>query len=123
MTLTRGSSLCTHLQDACKAAGFDARIALETSDVRLLSDLVARGLGVTLVPRSVADVGAAGRALRIIDIRPPLTRRHVALAWRTGRPHRPATDAFLACARAWLDDQPAVIRQAVGMTPTEPAPA
>jgi DNA-binding transcriptional LysR family regulator len=123
VTLTRGSSLRTHLEDACRAAGFEARIALETSDVRLLSDLVARGLGVTIVPRALADLGAPGQALRIIDISPPLTHRHVALAWRTGRPHRPATEAFLACARAWLDDQAAVIRQAVGMTPAEPAPA
>ncbi|HKA84313.1 MAG TPA: LysR substrate-binding domain-containing protein [Acidimicrobiales bacterium] len=123
VTLTRGSSLRTHLEDACRAAGFEARIALETSDVRLLSDLVARGLGVTIVPRALADLGAAGRTLVIIDIRPALTRRHVALAWTTARPQRPATEAFLACARAWLDDQAAVVRQAVGMTPAEPAPA
>jgi DNA-binding transcriptional LysR family regulator len=105
VTLTRGSSLRTHLEEACNAAGFDARIALETSDVRLLSDLVARGLGVTIVPRSIADLGAARQPLRVVDIRSPITRRHVALAWRTGRPRRPATEAFLAWAEAWLDQQ------------------
>lgn len=105
VTLTRGSSLRTHLQDACNAAGFDARIALETSDVHLLSDLVAHGLGITIVPRSIADVGAARQELRVIDLRPSITRRHVALAWRTGRHHRPAAEAFLTFAGAWLDQQ------------------
>jgi DNA-binding transcriptional LysR family regulator len=102
VTLTRGSSLRRHLEDACDAAGFPARIALETSDVHLLSDLVARGLGITIVPRSIADVGATRHALRIIDIKPPITQRHTALAWNTGRPHPPAAHAFLTSARAWL---------------------
>lgn len=102
VTLTRGSSLRRHLEDACDAAGFPARIALETSDIHLLSDLVARGLGITIVPRSIADVGATRHALRIIDIKPPITRRHTALAWNTRRPHPPAAHAFLTSARAWL---------------------
>lgn len=102
VTLTQGSSLRRHLEDACDAAGFPARIALETSDIHLLSDLVAHGLGITIVPRSIADVGATRHALRIIDIKPPITRRHTALAWNTGRPHPQAAHAFLTSARAWL---------------------
>lgn len=99
VTLNRGSSLRRHLEQACDAAGFPARIALETGDVQLLSDLVARGLGVTIVPRSIADVGAARQPLRLIDIDPPITLRYTALAWRTSRLQPPAADAFLACAR------------------------
>jgi DNA-binding transcriptional LysR family regulator len=102
VTLPQGSSLRRHLEDACDAAGFAARIALETSDVYLLSDLVARGLGITIVPRSVADVGAARQPLRLIDIRPPITQRYTALAWKTSRPHLPAAQAFLTITRAWL---------------------
>ena len=105
VTLTRGSSLRRHLEDACDAAGFPARIALETSDVHLLSDLVARGLGITIVPRAIADAGAARQALRIIDIHPPITRRYTALAWNTARAHPPAAATFLTCARYWLAAQ------------------
>jgi DNA-binding transcriptional LysR family regulator len=105
VTLARGSSLRRHLEDACDAAGFPARIALETSDVHLLSDLVARGLGITIVPRAIADVGATRQALRVIDIQPSITQRHTALAWNTDRPHPPAAAAFLTCARAWLATQ------------------
>jgi DNA-binding transcriptional LysR family regulator len=105
VTLTRGSSLRRHLEDACEAAGFPARIALETSDVQLLSDLVARGLGITIVPRSIAALGDTRQAVRIIDIQPPITLRYTALAWNTGRPQPPPAAAFLTCARAWLAAQ------------------
>jgi DNA-binding transcriptional LysR family regulator len=102
VTLTRGSSLRIHLEDACDAAGFSARVALETSDIHLLTDLVARGLGITIVPGAIAELGAARRELCVIDLQPAITQRHTALAWKTGRPQPPATDAFLTHARAWF---------------------
>jgi DNA-binding transcriptional LysR family regulator len=102
VTLTRGSSLRRHLEDVCDAAGFPARIALETGDVELLSDLVARGLGVTIVPRAIADAGATRQALRIIDIHPPITRRYTALAWNSAGARPPAAATFLTYARDWL---------------------
>lgn len=103
VTLTRQSALRRHLEDACNAAGFPARISLETSDVHLLSALVARGLGITIVPRSIASVGASRHPLSIIDIKPPITQRCTALAWRTAGPHSPAARAFLATAREALE--------------------
>jgi DNA-binding transcriptional LysR family regulator len=106
VTLPQGSSLRRHLEDASDAAGFPARIALETSDVHLLSDLVASGLGITIVPRSVADVGAARQPLRVIDIQPPITQRYTALAWKTSPSQLPAPKAFLTTARAWLSRLP-----------------
>jgi DNA-binding transcriptional LysR family regulator len=105
VTLTRGSSLRTHLEDACDAAGFPARIALETGDLHLLSDLVALGLGITIVPRFIAELGAARQPVRLIDIEPPITRRHTMLAWKTDRQHPPAADAFINHTRAFLADR------------------
>jgi DNA-binding transcriptional LysR family regulator len=104
VTLTRGSSLRTHLEDACQAAGFPARIALETGDIHLLSDLVARRLGITIVPQSIAELGAARQPVRLIDIQPPITRRHTMLAWKTDRPHSPAANTFITHTRAFLAD-------------------
>jgi DNA-binding transcriptional LysR family regulator len=102
VTLTRGSALRRHVEQACEAAGFAARIALETTDVRLLCELVGHGLGVTIVPRSIADHGVGhGTSLAIVDIAPPITRRHSALAWRTHREQPPAAQAFLTTARRW----------------------
>jgi DNA-binding transcriptional LysR family regulator len=67
---------------------------------------VASGLGITIVPRSVADVGAARQPLRVIDIQPPITQRYTALAWKTSPSQRPAPKAFLTTARAWLSRLP-----------------
>jgi DNA-binding transcriptional LysR family regulator len=70
--------------------------------VRLLCELVGHGLGVTIVPRSIADHGVGhGASLAIVDIAPPITRRHTALAWRTDREQPPAAQAFLTTARRW----------------------
>jgi DNA-binding transcriptional LysR family regulator len=102
VTLTRGSALRTHLENACDAAGFPARITLETSDINLLGDLVARGLGVTIVPRSIAAAAAARHPLHIIGIRPAITQRYTVLVWNEDRHHSTAVEAFLAHARAWV---------------------
>jgi DNA-binding transcriptional LysR family regulator len=104
VTLTRGSALRTHLEDACHAAGFPPRIALETSDIHLLAELVARGLGLTIVPRAVAEAGASRHPLRLIEIRPSITRRYTALAWKANKRHPQAVLAFLAHANKWLVD-------------------
>jgi len=104
VTLTRGSSLRRHVEQACDTAGFSARIAVETGDVHLLNELVARGLGITIVPQSIAEVGAARQPLRLIDIDPPITQRHTALTWKTDRLQSPAGEAFLASARAFFFD-------------------
>jgi DNA-binding transcriptional LysR family regulator len=101
VTLTRGSALRMHLENACDAAGFPARIALETSDVNLLGELVARGLGVTIVPRSIAEAAAARHPLHIVGIRPAITQRYTVLVWNDDRAHSTAVEAFLTHARAW----------------------
>jgi DNA-binding transcriptional LysR family regulator len=101
VTLTRGSALRAHLEAACEAEGFPARIALETSDVNLLGELVARGLGVTIVPRSIAEAAAARYPLEIIGVRPVITERYTVLVWNEDRYHSAAVQAFLAHARAW----------------------
>jgi DNA-binding transcriptional LysR family regulator len=78
-----------------------ARVALETSDVNLLGDLVARGLGVTIVPRSIAEAAAARHPLHIVGIRPAITRRYTVLVWNEDRARSTAAEAFLTHARAW----------------------
>jgi DNA-binding transcriptional LysR family regulator len=102
VTLTPGSALRTHLENACDAAGFPPRIAIETSDVNLLGDLVARGLGVTIVPRSIAEAASARRPLHILAIRPAITQRYTVLVWNEDHYHSAAVEAFLAHARAWI---------------------
>ena len=100
VTLTAGSVLRDHVEHAWQAAGTPARIALETSDVNVLTALVARGLGVTVVPRSIVE-GCADRArLHTVEIQSPITHRYVAMAWRADPETSNAAAAFLEHARS-----------------------
>jgi DNA-binding transcriptional LysR family regulator len=103
VALTRGAGIRRIIETACNAAGFAPWISFETSDVHLLTDLVAHGLGVTIVPRSIAKAGATRQQLRIITIKSPLPERHTALAWRTSSPLSPAAHAFVTLARETLN--------------------
>ena len=106
VTLTRGSALRRHIEEACEGAGFAARIALETTDPRLLCELVSHGLGVTIVPASIAEFSAADRTqLSMVRIDPPIVERHTALAWRTDKKQAPAAEAFLTAASDWAADR------------------
>jgi DNA-binding transcriptional LysR family regulator len=106
VSLTRASTLRGLVEQACAAAGFSARIALETTEVGLLCDLVTQGLGVTIVPRSTADHSARhGAKLAVVGFDPPLGQRYTALARRRDRTVSPAAVEFLALARRWLAER------------------
>lgn len=83
----------THLVDVCEAAGFTPTIRHTTDDYVVVQNLVARGLGVTVLPES------ALAAYRHPDVRvvpmPSLGRRHVGLAHRPGADQVPATAALV----------------------------
>ncbi len=91
LMLPRGSGLRTVVFNACREHGFVPRVAGETAELRALVELAGVGLGVAIVPRSVAE-GAT--TLRLT--RPELWRR-TALAWN-GEGVSPAGRAFLALA-------------------------
>ena len=81
------------LRDALVALVPDARIIADANDQVTVRELVARGLGMSLMPRSV--VAAHGDSLAIR----PLSPRHtlpVSLLWRAGERPTPAAQAFRA---------------------------
>jgi len=91
LMLPQGSGLRAVVLGACRELGFVPRVAGEAAELRSLVELAGVGLGVAIVPRSVAE-GAT--TLRLT--RPELWRR-TALAWnREGS--SPAGRAFLALA-------------------------
>jgi len=77
VTLPHGSGLRTLLKRACAAKGFQPRIEAESDDVVLLAELAAAGLGVAVMPRSLAE---RAEHVRILRVREPELRRHVSLA-------------------------------------------
>lgn len=84
----------SHLVACCEEAGFTPTIRHTTDDYVVVQNLVARGLGVTVLPDS------ALAAYRHPDVRvvpmASLGRRHVGLAVRPGADVVPATAALVA---------------------------
>jgi LysR family transcriptional regulator, transcription activator of glutamate synthase operon len=92
-----GARLRELLVSAGHRAGFEPRVKLESNESGRIRRLVARGLGVAILPRSDAESpGAQTAAVTLID---PALRRDITLAWREERRHSPAASAFLELAR------------------------
>jgi DNA-binding transcriptional LysR family regulator len=98
MCLPRGTGIRGILDDACARAGFQPRIALEASNLGILVRLAGRGLGVAILPESVAAAHAA--ELHSIEIVQPAMRGRVSLAWRTEGPTSPAARSLISRAQA-----------------------
>jgi DNA-binding transcriptional LysR family regulator len=109
MSLPRGTGLRSCLDDACARSGFEPRVTLEASNLGILAQLASRGLGVAILPESVA---LANPELHAIAITRTAMRGRLALAWRTDGPISPAARALVGRARVGtansaVDRQPA----------------
>jgi DNA-binding transcriptional LysR family regulator len=92
-----GSRLRELLVSAGRDAGFEPRVKLESNESQRIRQLVARGLGVAILPRSDAD--GAGANVAVVTLTDPALSRDITLAWREGRRHAPAAAEFLNLAR------------------------
>ena len=95
--LREGSGLRRSIEDAARAAGYTPRVGLETNELARVFALVAAGLGVSVVSRTVAQRAHADVAL--VPLR-PAPRRTVGLVWRAERRQPPAARAFIDHVRA-----------------------
>lgn len=87
-----GSSTRQVVDAALAASGVSPRIALESNDFALVRSLVARGVGVALLPRSFLELPGPRIAFRPLS---PALEMTVALWWRRGRRLSPAAQAFV----------------------------
>jgi DNA-binding transcriptional LysR family regulator len=88
----RGSSVRGLVDAAFARAGVEPQIALEGNDLALVRSLVARGVGLAILPRSFAET--PGPRIAIRPLSPPL-RLAVVLWWRSGRSLSPAARTFI----------------------------
>ncbi|MGP9020293.1 LysR family transcriptional regulator [Streptomyces sp. BR1] len=100
--LTPGTGLRATIEAACASAGFSPRVAFEAADPHVLAQLAGRGLGVAIIPASLARANAA--VVRVVEIVGPRPYGCLALAWRTDGPTSPAAAALIAHARARLPE-------------------
>jgi DNA-binding transcriptional LysR family regulator len=92
-----GARLRELLVTAGRDAGFQPQIKLESNESGRIRRLVARGMGVAILPRS--DAVAPGAEVAVVALVDPSLSRDITLAWRQGRRHPPAVAEFLALAR------------------------
>ncbi|MGE4365681.1 MULTISPECIES: LysR family transcriptional regulator [Mycolicibacterium] len=106
ISLPAGTGLRSRLDDACAAAGLRPRIAFEATSPLELADLARHGLGVAILPRSMARGSAGLHPLRLS----PELRGRLVWAWRTDI-SGPAARLLNARARAMIaaTGTPAVI--------------
>jgi len=92
-----GARLRELLESAGRSAGFAPRVTLESNESGRIRRLVARGLGVAILPRS--DAERPGADVAVAALVEPSLRRDITLAWREGRRLAPAAAAFLELSR------------------------
>jgi DNA-binding transcriptional LysR family regulator len=98
IALPVGAGIRRQFDSACAMAGVRPRIAFEASTPTALADLAERGLGVAIVPRSVATGRERLHALTIV----PELRGRLVLAWRSSGPMSPAARVLVDRARRLL---------------------
>ncbi len=84
---------CPGLREAISDSHARGHAVIEGSSLETLKHMVASGLGITVLPRSAADLASYGE--HTLAIRPfvePAPRRTIALAWRASYPRHQAID-------------------------------
>jgi len=95
LTIGRGTSASFYDQvlTVCRAAGFTPTIVQEANELFTILMLVRAGMGVALVPSSVAERKTPG--LRLRDLKQPEAAWNIGLAWNTDRTSEPLLRAFI----------------------------
>lgn len=104
LVLPRGTGMRTCIDDAYAAAGLEPHIAFEAGDPNLLAHFAARGLGMAIIPTSLAETHP--EHLHTITITHPHLHGRLALAWPTNTPTSPAAQTLTHRARTWLTTRP-----------------
>jgi LysR family transcriptional regulator, transcription activator of glutamate synthase operon len=92
-----GARLRELLVAAGAHAGFEPRVTLESNESERIRRLVARRMGVAILPRS--DAESPGADLAVVKLIDPALSRDITLAWREDRRHSPAAYEFLQLSR------------------------
>jgi LysR family transcriptional regulator, transcription activator of glutamate synthase operon len=102
ISFRQGARLRELLFSAGRDAQFEPRVTLESNESHRIRTLVSRGLGVAILPRS--DAIGQGAEVAVARLVAPALRRDITLAWRAGRRHSPAAQAFMELARQTFTD-------------------
>jgi len=88
-----GSGLRYAIIHLAQQAGFTPRVLFESGDISFIRSLVARGVGISVLPQSVLE--AAGETIVPLNLIPQLPQRTILLAWHQQKASSPTVKAFL----------------------------
>jgi DNA-binding transcriptional LysR family regulator len=97
VSLPRGTGVRAALDAACAAAGFEPRIVFEASALPMVVTMAAQGLGLAVVPESVANAETAPVIVPIVN---PSVRSRLELAWCQEPSANPAARVLIEQVRA-----------------------
>ncbi len=100
-----GARLRELLRSAGLQAGFEPQIKLESNESQRIRRLVARRMGVAILPRS--DAVTPGAEVAVVKLVRPSLHRDITLAWREERRLPPAAAEFLELARTTFAEREA----------------
>lgn len=103
-----GSGLYDEIISACQRAGFSPRIEQQASQVTSIVNLVAAGLGVSMVPESMKQINSQGVTYRRVEGDPP--RARMSVVYRENHTS-PALTNLLTLARKLARDKPVRARK------------
>ena len=122
LLLEEGHCLRDQALAVCQLAGADERSGFRATSLETLRQMVAAGVGVTLLPAlAVQPPVATSDDITLLHFRDPVPRRQISMFWR----RTSVLDAFLPALAAVLRDLPAALDgvRAVVLDPqTEPEP-
>ncbi|MDA0791118.1 MAG: hydrogen peroxide-inducible genes activator [Proteobacteria bacterium] len=86
LLLEQGHCLRGHALAACRQSSSPARVQFEATSLQTLIQMVASGIGVTLLPQMAVDSGMASMDnVRLIPLQEPASRQ-IGLVWRPSSP-------------------------------------
>jgi LysR family hydrogen peroxide-inducible transcriptional activator len=101
--LEEGHCLRDQALDVCSLAGRDGGTEIQGTSLGTVVQMVAAGLGVTLLPRSAVEVEVRGdTGVAVTTFAPPIPTRTIGITWRASSPRTETIDALadLVLARA-----------------------
>ena len=110
LLLEDGHCMREHALAACALEGARRNIAFQGTSLLTLVQMVANGVGVTLVPRMAIDAGLVrGLDLHVADLHGDAPHRRIALAWRRTSGRRDTFDRLVWLLRGVMEErQPAL---------------
>ncbi|WP_084421180.1 hydrogen peroxide-inducible genes activator [Henriciella litoralis] len=107
LLLEDGHCLRDHAVSVCSLNGPRNGSDIGATSLATLVQMVAGGLGVSLLPRIAADAGVtAGTDVMLRDFDTPVIGRQIGIAWRSGSPREAEAKLIGACVRETLSARP-----------------